>query len=142
MTTLMATHSGVLVPVQVDASTVELLAGRSLVVGSHGYVQIFWRGTTRLLHRVITDAPAGTFVDHINRDRMDCRLANLRVTTQSVNSINREYPRAERLPRNVHRERSGRFSARVTRNRVQEHLGTFDTMAAAAYAVAVASWEN
>lgn len=48
--------------------------------------------TTRkciLLHREVISAPAGSMVDHINRDGLDCRLSNLRIASPRENCRNR-----------------------------------------------------
>jgi hypothetical protein len=39
-------------------------------------------------HRILTNAPEGTVVDHINRNKKDNRLKNLRITDKSVNAFN------------------------------------------------------
>jgi hypothetical protein len=44
--------------------------------------------TTLYLHRLITGAPKGKVVDHINRDPLDNRRANLRIVTQVENERN------------------------------------------------------
>lgn len=46
-------------------------------------------GETVYLHRLIMGNPDG-IVDHANRDTLDCRRENLRVTTQSINRLNCE----------------------------------------------------
>ncbi len=45
------------------------------------------RKTTRM-HRIITNAPDGLDVDHINRDGLDNRKANLRIVNRSTNNLN------------------------------------------------------
>ena len=41
------------------------------------------------MHRMIMDAPDGTYVDHINRKRYDNRRSNLRVVTPTQNNWNK-----------------------------------------------------
>jgi hypothetical protein len=49
-----------------------------------------WHATcTLVLHRLITKAPPGTIVDHINRDGLYNLRENLRVTTAAGNAANR-----------------------------------------------------
>jgi hypothetical protein len=49
----------------------------------------WWQGGPKLyLHRFVMGEPAGK-VDHINRNKLDCRLENLRVVTHSQNMRNR-----------------------------------------------------
>lgn len=62
-------------------------------VNNSGYAVHKWsrRGDTGhiLLHRFIVGAiPDGMAVDHINRNRLDNRRANLRVVTRSENALN------------------------------------------------------
>lgn len=45
---------------------------------------------TILLHRVLTDCPDGMVVDHINHNKSDNRMCNLRVCTNSTNMLNRK----------------------------------------------------
>lgn len=40
------------------------------------------------LHRWLTNAPTGADVDHINRNGLDNRLANLRIVTRAQNCVN------------------------------------------------------
>lgn len=40
------------------------------------------------MHRMILDAPAGSDVDHVNRDSLDNRRCNLRIATRRQNNAN------------------------------------------------------
>ncbi len=41
------------------------------------------------MHRLITSAPVGSYVDHVNHNGLDNQLENLRVVTQTRNMYNR-----------------------------------------------------
>jgi hypothetical protein len=53
-----------------------------------GYAEAYAGGTTTLLHRLIMGLGAGEIGDHINRDKLDSRRANLRRATTSQNAQN------------------------------------------------------
>lgn len=88
---------------------------------------------TRYLHRVITAAPHGMDVDHINGDKLDNRRENLRVVNRSANEANK--PSAPNVCgyRGVMRSR-GRYRARIHFDGTCLHLGGFDTAEQAAMA--------
>lgn len=58
--------------------------------GSTGYLVSRIKGTNRneYLHRFITGAIKGQYVDHINHDKLDNRRSNLRLCTNSQNMQN------------------------------------------------------
>lgn len=81
----------------------------------------------------IEGLPRGTVVDHINRNPLDNRRENLRVTTQQVNTLNANRQPGESGIIGVSRNKK-RWSATVCHNYKTIHLGTFDTPKEAAKA--------
>jgi hypothetical protein len=82
-----------------------------------------------LLHRVITSAPPGFDVDHINGNGLDNRRSNLRVCTTSENCMNsRTQASSKTGVKGVHLTRSGKFVAHIGLNGEHRHLGTFATL--------------
>lgn len=125
-----ALESGQRVTVLVDVHDYIALGGRRVSIGSHGYAQIWEYPTVLLLHKWIMGVPTGTryrvIVDHINRNRFDCRRSNLRLVTPTESNLNRVVASRD-LPVGVYRTRTGKFEARVKRNRITHHLGAFET---------------
>lgn len=83
------------------------------------------------MHRVITNAPAGMQVDHINRDGLDNRRENLRLCTGLHNNYNRGPNKLNKVGyKGVRRNKYGTYTAQIKRVR----LGTFRTPEEAARA--------
>jgi len=56
----------------------------------HRYIgTINGKQTRQYLHRFLLDCPTGEYVDHINRDTLDCRKVNLRICDHHTNMVNR-----------------------------------------------------
>lgn len=136
-----ASHPDGPVTVLLDVEDYERLGRRRLSIGSHGYAQMWTGVTVALLHRWLMDVPGGTgyrvIVDHINRDRLDCRRENLRLVTPSQSNLNRSIAPRD-LPVGVYLTRTSRYVARLKRNRVITNLGTYDTPEEAKAAVEAA----
>lgn len=79
---------------KVDACVLPELRDYTLLVVGAGYITAAKRipGTSKYmrvyLHRLLTGCPDNMVVDHINHDKMDNRLCNLRVCTQAENNRN------------------------------------------------------
>jgi hypothetical protein len=84
--------------------------------------------TCLFMHRVITDAPAGAQVDHINGDTLDNRKSNLRVVGSSENQQNRHRQSTNTSGyKGVSWSVSGKkWQSSITRLRKVYHLGFFD----------------
>lgn len=84
------------------------------------------------LHRVVYAVGHGVempdaFIDHINGDPCDNRLCNLRLVTASENSRNMATPLGRSGFRGAYRVSSGKYQARIMKNKTTAYLGTFDT---------------
>lgn len=96
--------------------------------------------TGEFLHRVITAAPKGLQVDHVNGDTLDNRRANLRLCTAAQNNRNRRH-RSNTLHafKGIKRASTGRFEASIKAGGRGYYLGTFQTAEDAARAYDVAA---
>jgi hypothetical protein len=83
------------------------------------------------MHRLITGAPKGLVVDHINGNRLDNRKENLRVCTHAQNLMNRA---SKRKFKGVRLREGGRWQAAIRVGGVRHCLGGFETAEEAARA--------
>jgi len=93
------------------------------------------RGSTIRIHRYLLGAQKGQEVDHINRDKLDNRLSNLRTVTHQENCLNRQLgkPHYDKF-RNL-------WKARVKINQKEVFLGRYKTYEEAEVVLRVAHKE-
>ena len=108
-----------------------------------GYSDIKFQNKAYLKHRIIWALVYGrlpaTFLDHINGNRSDNRIVNLREVTKTSNNQNQRRPHKNNkigllgVSKNLHR-----WSARIQISGTQIFLGNFDTpeLAHEAYLIA------
>ena len=111
---------------------------KGIVAGSfdrHGYRKVICHGKTYLVHRVAWMIFYGEkppmFLDHINRNRLDNRICNLRPSNCSQNSANIVKTKSQSGFRGVSRLANGKYKATISHCRKVIHLGTFKTPEAA-----------
>ena len=136
----------------VDQDLAESVSRFSWSTTTYGYLHTFDSSTGKKirLHRFVWLAKHGwcpRILDHINGITWDCRLANLRPATASLNASNRRVKRKHDLPRGVS-IRCGkwattpkRYVARIRINGMQTVLGYFESaeLASTAYESAAIS---
>lgn len=86
------------------------------------------------LHRLICPAPDGVLVDHINRDTLNNRRANLRVVSVTGNTLNRAKRRGTLSQYRGVTLTGKRWSATITSGGKQTYLGSFPSEVEAAEA--------
>lgn len=95
---------------------------------------------TTYMHRLVTNAPEGSSVDHADGNRLNNQRTNLRICTQGQNSMNSGPTRRSVSGiRGVYRNSHGRpWRAQIHDGAHIVHLGTFNTTheARAAYVAA------
>lgn len=78
-------------------------------------------------HRLAINANNGDIVDHINQNKLDNRLENLRITSNSMNAFNRK-SNNESGYNGVNRKQGDKWYATITANGKQLYLGTFNNL--------------
>jgi hypothetical protein len=135
------------VPLQYDPCDAELVASRKwqfVKPGRPGTTQCYAvtqiDGKTTYLHRLITKAPKGMDVDHINGDGLDNRRCNLRVVTHAVNQQNRQgcTVASKTGERGVYLTKFGTYRARIKMNCKYVFYGRYDTLEEATVAIRAA----
>jgi hypothetical protein len=96
-----------------------------------GYKRVKVFGKLILAHRLAWALHHGEWpeeeIDHINRNRSDNRIANLRKATRSGNMINRKYPTGASGITGVSKHRCG-WQATIRIKKKSVHLGLFKTV--------------
>lgn len=101
-----------------DKRFLPLIEGRRWRIDGRGYV-----GNTFIsMHRLFVPKKIGMEIDHINRDKLDNRLFNLRLVSRAQNNWNKKSRGFYRHPQ------TGRWTVQIRVNGRHLHIGCFKTV--------------
>ena len=84
----------------------------------------YFKYNGKYLHRIIIGAEKGQIVDHINRNKTDNRISNLRIVSTALNNYNKVIN--NKLGRGIYFDKYGnRYRAVISNNNKTEKLGRF-----------------
>lgn len=98
-----------------------------------GYTFLSIQNKQYLCHRLawlyIYGAFPKTYLDHINQNKQDNRIVNLRLTNKSLNALNTSLPHEDSSStyQGVSRTSSGKWMCKLTINGYQRYLGSYNT---------------
>lgn len=98
------------------------------------HVKVDGKDSQQLIHRIITRAKVGEIVDHINGNTLDNRKCNLRLCTNAQNCRNKKKHHDNKSGFKGVKKHYNKWQAKITKDYVDYHLGTFDTPLEAAKA--------
>lgn len=100
-------------------------------VDSHGYLQTKLTGRMVLLHRIVWMMFNDSYpeqIDHIDRDRLNNRIDNLRAATNMTNQHNAGIRKDNTSGCAGVTSKNGRWQVRIQVNGNRLHLGTFNSV--------------
>lgn len=110
------------------------MAGARAGSGSHGYISVGFRGKQIPAHVIIwflhTGVWPGKEIDHINGDRSDNRIENLRLATDSEQQCNRRMDRRNSSGvKGVYwNKKAGKWQAYITKHGRITYLGIYNSI--------------
>ena len=95
-----------------------------------GYLRVTVNYKSYKVHRLIWCIEKETWpkmIDHVNGNKIDNRIQNLRAASNRINQSNRHTHRNGRLVGTDFHKESGRWRARITINKREKYIGLYGT---------------
>lgn len=98
----------------------------------NGYLYAQVCGKRFLVHRLCFLYMMGSWpkedIDHIDGDRTNNIWSNLREATRAQNLANRSANLNRDLPKNVYKQKNGKFRVHLKKDGIRQHVGYFTTL--------------
>jgi hypothetical protein len=111
----------------ISKSSLEKVIRHNWYLDSNGYPMTY-TGRSKTLHKnLLGKQQKGYVIDHINRDKLDNRLENLRVITSKENSYNRTKNKSSN---NIYKgvsKRGNKYVASITKDGIKKEITGFET---------------
>jgi hypothetical protein len=96
---------------------------------SNGYLKVGIDFKNHFVHRIVWmvfhgEIPSNV-IDHINGNKSDNRIENLRIASPTLNNVNRHMFKNKCGLRGIKQSSSGKWQAAIKINRKSKYLGTF-----------------
>lgn len=119
----------------ISTEFLDLVKPYTWCVEGTGYVMSRSSGKAVKLHRLITNAQKGQFVDHIDGNPLNNTISNLRLCQKQQNEFNTKIRSDNKSGyKGVCLMRNGKYRAYINLNGIQHNLGVFATKEEAARA--------
>lgn len=112
-----------------DIENLEKVSAHAWFIDSLGYPSTgIGRENIRMHRFFVEDVQDGMVIDHINRNKMDNRVKNLRICTQKENVHNSTIRKnnTSGVPGVFFDKRAGRWRAQIYENGKSKHIGIYD----------------
>lgn len=120
----------------VDTNFQNLVSSHKWHIGTQGYPCTRVDDKIRKIHQLILNSNAKSVIDHINQDKLDNRLSNLRFTNKKVNAINSKLriDNTSGCKGVAWHKKAAKWRAYIAVGKGQKHLGLFESFDQAMFA--------
>ena len=110
----------------ISTSCLQKVIRHNWYLDSNGYPMTY-TGRSKTLHKnLLGKQQKGFVIDHINRNKLDNRLENLRVITSRENSYNRTKSSTSNNKYKGVIKRNNKYVASITKDGIRREIGGFD----------------